>query len=76
MKSIIQFFAPVNAATVGGLILTIIGFLLLPFIIGLPLMILGIVILCIGILSYLFDYFPYGKRIKNYFKEILRRLKK
>lgn len=65
---LVKLLIPVNLFSVGGLILTILGFLLMPIFIGLPLMIVGIILLVGAILVHLLNFLPGGKILKKYLK--------
>lgn len=75
MKSLFKLLLPINSITLLGLVLIIIGFLLLPFLIGFPLMIIGILILVLGVLGYFLNLIPKGRLINKYLKDLIFKLK-
>lgn len=67
------YFLPVNLLTISGLILMILGFLLLPFIIGLPIFILGTLLSIAGILKHIVRFLPGHKKIKDFLDKKINR---
>lgn len=67
------YFVPVNLFTITGLILMILGFLLLPFIIGLPVFILGVILSVAGILKHIISFLPGREKIKDCLDKKLNR---
>ncbi|MEO0127277.1 MAG: hypothetical protein ABIL44_05970 [candidate division WOR-3 bacterium] len=68
MKFILDLLLPINLVTLGGLILMILGFLLIPFLIGFPIFIIGMLLLIYGILSHFIKFLPGGKTLRDYMK--------
>ncbi len=64
--SFFKVFLPVNRLTVSGMVLLVLGFLLLPFLIGLPIAVVGAALLGGGIFWHFLGFFPKGKLIKEY----------
>lgn len=80
MNPFLRAILPVNSITLVGVIFLIFGFLLLPFLIGFPLMMIGSILIFVGVMKHLLKLLPFGKKIENYvvsfcevFKNLLRK---
>lgn len=71
MSSFLRFLVPANKFTVSGLVLLVLGFLLLPLLVGLPLVIIGSALLVFGIIGYFLNFLPGGRIIKDYFRSVV-----
>jgi len=88
LKTMFRWLTPINRYTVSGIILLIFGFILLPLLIGFPILIFGWLQMTFGIFYYYLELFPAGREIienakaylrkyfnfyKKLFKEVLRK---
>ncbi|MGB9911313.1 MAG: hypothetical protein ACPLKP_01770 [Microgenomates group bacterium] len=74
MKSFFKFLLPINLVSLSGLLLLLLGFILLPFLVGFPLIILGTIIISLEFLNHTLKFFPGGKIVKDYYKSFLSSL--
>lgn len=63
MISFLKYFFPINKYTIIRLIIMIIGFLLIPILIGFPIIIIGVMIFSFGLIKYFYNIFCIIKKI-------------
>ncbi len=65
---VLKYVLPINKYTVSGIIIMILGFLLIPFLIGIPIVMLGIILNVFGIFRHYFKLFKIESKIKEQLK--------
>jgi len=64
----LKYILPINKYSVSGIILMILGFLLIPFLIGIPIVILGVALNVFGIFWHYFKLFRIDRKIREELK--------
>lgn len=77
MNPIFSFFfrLSLNKFVVTGFILLIIGFILIPILIGIPLMVLGSGLLVIGLMKSILNRIPGGKKLLTGYGKMFHNMK-
>jgi len=78
MRGLIGFiFAPrPNRLVVWGGLLLLVGWILLPILIGFPLLVVGSCLFTVGAMISVVEWFPGGKKMVGYYKEMYVRMGK
>lgn len=72
MIKILKFLLPINRFTITGILMLIFGFLLVPFLIGIPIVMIGAVLIPFGIFWHILNFSPQGRKIKESLSSILK----